>query len=336
MTEYTKPWLPMRDQIEKLVSRGIEVTDEDACEALLGAVGYYRLTGYLYPFRESELRADEDGSATRVILNRYRPGTSIAAAAALIDFDRELRMLTLDGLERIEISLRMKVGHTLGEVSAFAHLDATNFVSSFTDPRTDTQTGATLPSLHEEWLARIKARQDGSDEAFVAHFRAKYDDQMPIWALTEIMELGHLSKLYRGLNNSFATRIAHEYSVPSKKILASWIASLNYVRNVSAHHARLFNRKLVHAPSRPKVGQVPLLDHLRNGDSSKSVYGVYNALAVTAYLLRSIDSNSNWAARVHDLLTRFPADSGLTTESMGASPGWSEEQVWRTNLAVEG
>lgn len=68
---------------------------------------------------------------------------------------------------------------------------------------------------------------------------------MPIGVLTKIMEFGHLSRMYAGLKNSMAPEIAATYGVPSKRIMSSWIARLNYVRNVSAHHARLFNRKLV-------------------------------------------------------------------------------------------
>jgi len=328
LVEYAKPWLTLDEQIDKLESRGVIVGDRDRCRSLLRAVGYYRLTGYLYPFRGTEARTDEDGVETRVILNHYRSGTSIEAAEKLIDFDRALRMLVLDGLERIEVSLRMEVGYTLGEISAFAHRDPSNFVSAFTRAETDEATGEALPSDHDEWLERLQQRSDSSDEAFVAHFRTKYDDLMPIWALTEIMELGHLSKLYRGMSNVLATRIAARYDVPAKKILASWIASLNYVRNVSAHHARLFNRKLVVAPARPKTGQVPLLNHLRDADTAKQVYGVYNALAVAAYLLRAIDPSTTWPDSMKALLVRFPTDTGLTLESLGAPPDWQSRELW--------
>lgn len=84
----------------------------------------------------------------------------------------------------------------------------------------------------------------------MAHFRSKYDDRMPIWALTEILELGHVSRLHGGLRNDIATEIAQAFGVPTKRLMQSWVASLNYVRNVAAHHARLYNRKLVSAPKR--------------------------------------------------------------------------------------
>lgn len=329
MAEYTKKWLSVDDQIEKLASRGVEIHDSVSCKQLLRAVGYYRLTGYLYSFRESETYVDEDERPKIRVLNRYRQGTSMRDAAALIDFDRQLRMLVLDGIERIEVSLRMQVGFVLGRRSAFAHFDPTSFVDAFTENRTDPETGESTPSKHQEWLDQIRERQDNSKEAFVAHFREKYDNQMPIWALTEIMEMGHLGKLYGGLTSSLATEIADAYGAPTKKMMASWIASLNYVRNVSAHHARLFNRKLVSAPARPSQGKVPLLDHLKDEASSKEVFGLYNALAVMAYLLRSIESDGQWPARLVGLIDSFPESPHLTARSIGVPEGWADLELWR-------
>ena len=329
MVEYSKPWLPIDAQIDKLASRGIDVGASNEAADLLRAVGYYRLTGYLYPFRRSERYEDDEGKTRVRVLSEYLPGTSLHHAAQIIDFDRALRMLVLDGIERIEVSLRMQIGYVLGEASPFAHLDPATFVSSFTDLYEDPDTGDQT-SKHIEWVRRVNARRDGSDEAFVAHFRDKYDGQMPIWALTEILELGHLGRLYSGLSNSLATTIAHAYAAPSKKVMASWIASLNYVRNVAAHHARLFNRKLVAAPSRPPAGVVPVLDHLRDESTAKAIYGLYNALAVTAYLLRSIDNQSGWPQRLAKLARTFPTTPTFSIETMGMHPRWAQLDLWRT------
>ena len=76
----------------------------------------------------------------------------------------------------------------------------------------------------------MKERQADSDEAFVAHFRNKYDDEMLIWALTEILELGHLGRLYSGLNNSLATEIATAYGAPALELCrAAGMVSLGQV-----------------------------------------------------------------------------------------------------------
>ena len=146
-------------------------------------------------------------------------------------------------------------------------------MSRISEPTLAAETGETL-SKHEQWLSRVQERQSSSDEMFVAHFGDKYDGRMPIWALTEILEMGQLVRLFQGLTNSLANEIARVYGAPSKKALRSWMASLTYVRHVAAHHARLFNRKLVAAPRRPPIGEVPLLDHLRAEATAKEVFGL--------------------------------------------------------------
>ncbi|WP_139738366.1 Abi family protein [Actinomyces wuliandei] len=261
------------------------------------------------------------------MLSRYAAGTTLGHAEEVIDFDRRLRMLVMDGVERIEVAVRMQVGHVLGRRSPFAYEDPACFTKAFTAQSTDARDPA--PSRHVQWLQRVNERKAGSDEQFVAHFRQKYDDRMPVWALTEILELGHLSVLYRGMHQQDAEEIALALGVPTKKIMASWLASLNYIRNVAAHHSRLFNRKLQHAPARPKAGQIPVLDHLRDDPTAKRVFGTYTALAVIAYLLRSIDPGTGWPARLVALMRQLPASHALTTASLGAPSSWESLDLWR-------
>lgn len=333
MSEYTKPWLALDEQVAKLAGRGVDVDPRERTEALLRAVGYYRLTGYLYPFRHSEQYVDGDGRARTRILSDYGPGASIGHIAQVIEFDRRLRMLVLDGVERIEVAVRMRLGYVIGYRSPFAYLEPETFLPTFVQHQLDveTETGwMSRPSKHAEWLQRVAERRDSSDEAFITHFRDKYDGQMPIWALTEILELGQLARLYQGLADGDAQKIADAFGVPTKTLMASWLASVNYVRNVAAHHARLFNRKLQNAPARPKEGSVPLLDHLRKQRTPKGPFGVYNALAVIAYLLRSIDdADTEWCGRLAALLKEFPPSPVLSLASLGVPEKWNELELWR-------
>lgn len=325
--EYAKPWLSVDDQIDRLEAHGIHIEDHNRAAKVLQPVGHYRFTGYLYPFRRSEQYTDTEGAR----VSECSVNTSLAErmkhADQSIDFNRQLRMLVMEGVERIEVAVRMRVGYVLGRRSAFAHEDPTCFTAAFTAESTDVRPPA--PSTHVQWLQRVNARKAGSDEQFVGHFQEKYDNRMPVWALTEFLELGQLSVLYRGLQQQDAEEVALAYSVLTKKLMDSWLASLNYVRKFAAHHARLFNRKLQNAPSRPKVGQVDVLDHLRREASAKRVFGTYNALAAIAYLLRSIESAIDWPARLATLLEDFPESNMLTIESAGASNDWRSLDLWQ-------
>lgn len=149
MVAYDKPWLALGDQVERLVEHGLDVGDEGRAASVLAAIGYYRLTGYLYPFRTSEEYVDEDGRRRIRVLSDFLPGTRPAHAEAVIDFDRRLRMLVLDGLERIEVAIRMRIGYVLGKRSAFAYEDPSCSTQSFTAAGS----GPT-PSKHMQWLER--------------------------------------------------------------------------------------------------------------------------------------------------------------------------------------
>lgn len=328
MVEYTKPWLSVKRQIAKLENKGVDVGDYAAAARFLQSIGYYRISGYLYPYRQSTDIGDP-GEGRR-ILDRYQTGTTLAQAQAIVDFDRELRMLVLDGIERIEVAIRMQIGYVLGRTSPFSYESPSCFVESFTSEQTSLSDSA--PSKHVQWLMRVNNRKSNSDETFIEHFREKYNDQIPIWVLTEILEFGQLSLLYRGLQQKDAEEIAHQFGVPTKKLMSSWLASLNYVRNVAAHHARLFNRKLQYAPSRPKLEKISQLDHLRDDSSSKGRFGTYNALAVIAYLLQSLDQDVPWKAKIVALFKRFPEDSILTIGAMGVPDHWESLELWQTNI----
>lgn len=323
MDPYDKPWLSVADQLERLRERGLVIADADRAAAVLREVGYYRFTGYLHPFRTSSTTHGADGRTGLLVGETFHPGTNFTDAEALLAFDRRLRLLVLEAVERIEVAIRSQLAHTLGRSSPFAHEHAENFTSTFTE----TSATDSSSSPHERWLLRLQERQRSSDEAFVTHFRERYDGRMPIWAVIEVLEFGQVSRLYGGLRNDLATEIAHAFDVPTKKLLQSWLACLNYVRNVAAHHARLFNRKLVVAPRRPSGSQVPHLAHLSE-ESAPKEFGTYTALAVLAHLLRSVPSNEGWQVRAVGLMRSFPETARVGITSMGAHPWWLEEPIW--------
>ncbi|RRD04419.1 Abi family protein [Arachnia propionica] len=323
--EYTKPWLSYDQQVDLLVQRGVEVSDREVAKRVLQNVGYYRLSGYLFPFREDPL--GETGHEEGRSPERYREGTNMVQVVALLDFDRRLRLLVLEAVERIEVALRAKVGYFLGGRDPFVYEDPSIFTEAFLKPEYKEGRGV-VTSQHYDWLGKVGLCRERSKEDFIGHFRDKYENRIPIWVLTEVLELGHLSSLCKGLRNDLATQISVSLGAPTKKFLISWIACMNHVRNIAAHHARLFNRGLVTAPKRPSPDEIPLLAHLRSDQAPKK-FGSYSALAVMAYLLREVDSEGDWAKRVVKHLSQFPSGNGLEVRSMGIADGWLEERLWQ-------
>ena len=212
---YQKPWLSLEEQVQKLAGRGIDVGETSQAMDEIYRIGYYRLTGYLHPFRQNIVEISDDGTTSITLLNSYEPGTTLDQVIALVDYDRRLRLLMLDAVERIEISVRMRIGYTLGKRSPFAHLDSATFEENFV-----------RRYKHGAWVAKAQQSHQRSHELFVQHFDNTYDGQLPIWALTELLELGQLAVLYSGFQREIATELAHSYRVPSKTLFRSWLAKI--------------------------------------------------------------------------------------------------------------
>ncbi|WIM72120.1 Abi family protein [Corynebacterium suedekumii] len=110
---YAKPYLTVPEQLDLLRVRGCDIGDQASAEELLTRVGYYRLSGYWYPFRQSSQVNGET-----VVLDNFISGTTLSAISELYEFDRRLRLLVLDAIERVEVAMRFQVGHTLGSRGA--------------------------------------------------------------------------------------------------------------------------------------------------------------------------------------------------------------------------
>ena len=112
----------------------MSVDDEEAAIRCLQSVGYYRLSGYWYPYRE---RVPVPTTNPKLLpdfmaLSKFKVGTSFDDAHSLYEFDRKLKLLVMDGLERVEVAMRFQLGHVLGAGHPYAHYDQDALGSSFT------------------------------------------------------------------------------------------------------------------------------------------------------------------------------------------------------------
>ncbi|WP_200248965.1 Abi family protein [Lamprobacter modestohalophilus] len=178
---YSKPWQSYEEQPDLLISRGLMVTDRPKALEYLQRIGYYRLSGYWFPFRERSgllILLDEHGrkpvkkqrKETRIALDDFRPSATFEDAVKLYVFDKKLRMLVMDALERIEIALRVDVSHTLGKLDRFAYLNPALFHSEFSE-KLHNDKGVTS---HHEWLGKHAQLIGRSKEEFVLHNKTKY------------------------------------------------------------------------------------------------------------------------------------------------------------------
>src|SRR5699024_4542222 len=84
--------------VRRLASRGLEITSPDRAARYLRHIGYYRFSPpYAIPFQQGG--PDHE----------FRSGTSFDDVLDLYVFDRKLRILVLDALERVEVAVRAAI-----------------------------------------------------------------------------------------------------------------------------------------------------------------------------------------------------------------------------------
>lgn len=316
-TPYTKPHLPLTDQLALLKQRGLQVAnDADAIECLQRN-GYYRLSAYWYPFREI---------AAGVRTDNFLPNSRFEDARALYVFDKKLKLLLLDAIERVEIAARSNIALYLGAYDPFAHTDPRYFRPSFINPHPSNPSG---PTEHQVWLEKFDTAVSRSRDEFILHYERKYGnrDPLPLWIAIELWDFGLLSRFYSGMDTPHCVAVANKLSVPRWHLMKSWLRSLNYVRNVIAHHGRLWNINLVESPRLPNKGVMAPFDVL---DSLPDVHTrIYSICCILSYLSKVVDAQSSWPSQLTKLVKDFPVMPHARLQSMGFPRDWESHDFWR-------
>jgi abortive infection bacteriophage resistance protein len=327
MSTYNKPFLSFAQQLQVLKDRGLEVTDDAAALSCLERIGYYRLSAYWYSLRGTSLT--QDPVTNKIFVHRlddFHHGSSFQHALELYVFDKRLRLLVLDAIERIEVAVRVDVAYQLGAQDPFAHTNPSFLHGNFTK-KIQARTGKTR---HQEWLEKYNQVLARSKEDFVRHYKQKYGLPLPIWVSVELWEFGMLSTFYQGMSVVDKSVIATKYGVPDWQVMESWLRSMNFVRNVAAHHSRLWNKNLVDQPKMPSAGDIPAFDPIiGKPDVSARLYAV---LCILVHFMHRVSPNSSWPKRVKDMIDSFPAVANLSVADMGFPSDWQTHDFWQPKI----
>ena len=303
--KFLKPALTLSQQLQKWQVRGLNVPDPQRATHFLRFIGYYRLSAYALPF---QVLSQPD--------KRFQPGTGFDQILDLYVFDRELRLLVMDAVERIEVAFRICLVNEMS-VRHGPHwfTEAKHFYPNFkhhelldrVDKELRIPRGATRPtSVHQE--------------VFINHYYTKYTDPYlpPAWMIAETLSLGVWSRVYENLRGAAERKaIATEFRV-DEQVLKSWLHALTYLRNLCAHHARLWNRQFVIKPviARKHAGFLKANDR-------------FYAMAIIIWeLLRLIAPHSHWHRRLSELFQQF---GQVPAKAMGFPPNWRTEAFWDLN-----
>ena len=315
--QYSKPWLSLPEQLDLLKSRGLLVNDDNAATECLHRNGYYRLSAYWYPFREII-----EGKRSDTFL----PDSHFEDARNLYVFDNEFKLHLLDALERVEIAVRVEISLLLGKRDAFALSNPDIF-----HPRFVNQRDAKGETKYDKWTEKYEKSVANAKDEFVKHYERRYGARLPlpIWIAIELWDFGLLSNLYSGLRVGHQGAIANRFGVPEREIMESWLHSLNYARNVIAHHGRLWNLHLGIPPKLPGHEMMPQLEHLRNlPNANKRIYSV---CCILCHFSRVINPQSSWPRHLVELVGAFPKMPYANIGAMGFHENWKDESLWKRN-----
>lgn len=310
---FDKPALRLIDQVSLLQSRGLHVADPERAGRYLDSIGYYRLSAYCLTFEVPS----PDGQPRA---HHFTPGASFESVLALYVFDRKLRLLVIEAIERVEVAARTRWAYAMStRHGAHAHMDATLFKD---------------PWDHTKHLATLAKDLQASKETFVQHYREKYATPFmpPIWAVVETMTLGALSHwLQNTKDNAAKKEIADAMGLPNVEVLESVLHTLTPIRNACAHHSRLWNRRLpMKLPHIKRYRQ----DLIPPESPNHQAHHMYNPLTMLAVLLKRMNPGTTWARRVVALIeSELPP--GLLRQ-MGFPADWRQRPVWCAEWVAEG
>ena len=324
-TPYTKPHLSYRAQLEQIKARGLIVDDEDSALWHIEKLGYYRLSGYFYPFR---VLPPNMGAQPKRESN-FVAGTSFTHISKLYKFDQALRLLAMDAVEKLEVALRAKVAYHMGSLDPCAHLNSDLVNQKFCATLAGRVGEARRPSNFATWVQQHDKLIARSREDFIQHFRTTYDPPIPLWVSIEVWDFGLLSHYFAGLRDKDKQLIASELRIPRHVLLASWLRTISHLRNICAHHSRLWNRSMVDSPKPPARNEVPLLEHLSGERNLFLRQHVYGAFAIIQFLLVAMGFDSTWKQAFVTLIEKIPSVEGIATlDAMGFSEFWRDLALW--------
>ncbi|GAA4094125.1 Abi family protein [Mucilaginibacter panaciglaebae] len=303
---YSKPALTLAQQLQQLKDRGLIIENDDKAKHLLENVSYYRLSGYWYPFIKEPKSA-----------HQFKRDASFNQAFRLYCFDRELRKLVNSELEKVEVAIRAKMIYILAhQYGPFWYSNSALFANH-------SKFSSTLSALQKEY--------NRSREDFVLAFKVKYSDPLPpSWMIFEIASFGVLSHLYENLKPSRQKREIAQYFGLDNTTFTSWLHSIVYIRNLCAHHSRLWNRRLSVAPNLPLNTHNQWLVVTTKSDTRTGItYAINNStyyvLSMILYFVQTINKESKFKRKILRLLNKYPA---IDPAAMGFTRNWKTEPLW--------
>lgn len=299
--QYQKNPITVIEQIEKLQSRGLRIDNLGKAAHFLSNISYYRLRAYTYPFQDNKKENKP-----------FKTALSLDDIIALYVFDRQLRLLIFDAIEKIEVSFRTQIIYHY----ALAHGSHWHLKPELYNN----------PLYFAEHIASLESEIIRSNETFIKHYKQKYSKPTtpPCWMSLEVSSMGLLSKLFKNLKkDNLKNFVVHYYGLKDVDLFCNWMFCLSILRNTCAHHGRVWNRRLPEIAI-PKKTLHPYV-HNKQFYTNKT----YAVLCNIVYLLNRISPDHLFKVKLIELMKKCPL---AQEREMGFPNDWKEEAFWGYEL----
>ena len=311
-----KPHNTYSELVDLLETKGMIIPDKVRAERKLSQIGYYRLSGFWYPCRQVKMDSTGKGILYPKTKNPMREdvfqkGTNFNKIIQLYLFDKKLRLLMLDAIERVEIHIRSVVAHEIGYKDPMAYQNP-----SFINPKElkdfkDRKTGRKR-NIWDEWSFKQKAQLGRSREDCIKwHFQVK--KSIPFWVAVEAWDFGTLSKYFEILRSKHQRRVCLRLGISNENVLRLWLQEINTLRNRCAHHTRIWNQSSKPLP----VLNIPYFDRLSL--DRHTLTRMYGMICILWFLVKTIGPSSGWLNSVAELINSKPAIDSCPNTAMGFS-----------------
>ena len=294
---FQKTYTNAHDLVGLLQLRGLTINDPAKAEGYLEFIGYYRLSAYMYPLLQMPKE-----------LHRFKPNTSFDQVMTLYRFDKKLRLLIFNEIEKIEVAARSAIVNIGSDMmgNPFWMTDGSNFIDAGKFRRT---------------MDLIDAELRRSREDFIVHFKQTYSDVYPpAWILAEVLPFGVITNIFSNIKTARIKKcIARKFGLQVAPF-ESWLTIVTLTRNSCCHHARVWNKQNTIRPMLPNrmTGSWISLptDTLR----------IYFNLCIIKYFLNIISPNNDMKDKIDAMLSTYPS---IDIAAMGFPRGWENEALWQ-------
>lgn len=305
---YSKKPLTIEEQIVKLRNRGLHFSDKTLASRYLQNISYYRLRAFTYPFQNNQ-----DPEADHAFL---RDDIDFKDILDLYVFDRRLRNLIFNELEKIEVAVRTQLSlvYSVSSQNAMWYINNSMYASKSTED---------FSRLKKD----VEADICRSNEDFIKHYKAKYDypTMPPSWMSLEVLSFGTLSRMYKLLDRSpDKKRVANTFGIGDMDVFANWLHAFSNLRNCCAHHSRIWNRRFVVQLKIPYNTSRPFFS--RSSLTTVKQNKLFALLSAIKYVVDIISPGNAFKSKLERLLKEN--HRLLTLKDMGFPSDWEKQPVW--------